>query len=106
MPLACSISCGDALYTLLCCDPNASARRFSQALTVFGTQAGQSFPSPAPHAPPRLRHELLPVRIHGVEGEGQTPVGASEHHVADRLHSAATHFDQRLFQGLSQTEDL
>src|SRR5215475_12081652 len=53
-----------------------------------------------------LHHELLPVCIHGVEGEGQAPVGASENHVADRLHSTATHFDQRLFQCRSQTEDL
>src|SRR5690349_3354723 len=34
-----------------------------------------------------LRHELLPVRIHGVEGESQAPIGASENHVADHLHS-------------------
>ena len=53
-----------------------------------------------------LRHELLPVRIHGVEGQGQAPVGASENHVADHLHSTAAHFDQGLFQCRSQTEDL
>src|SRR5215831_18665780 len=53
-----------------------------------------------------LRHELLPVRIHGVEGEGQAPVGASENHIADHLHSTAAHFDQRLFQGISQAKDL
>ena len=53
-----------------------------------------------------LCHELLPVCIHGVEGEGQAPVGASENHVADHLHPTATHFDQRLFQCRSQTEDL
>src|SRR5206468_9515596 len=53
-----------------------------------------------------LHHELLPVRIHGVESKGQAPVSASENHVTDHVHSAAAHFEQRLFQCLPQTEDL
>src|SRR5437660_12096751 len=55
---------------------------------------------------PLLGHELLPVRLHGVEGEGEAAVGAGEHHVVDHLHSTATHFAQSMFQCLSQTEHL